>query len=56
MNGHIGGRASVTDAMQIVARDIFKAGGNKIDEVEFNNYVEKLIRLGVWDENGVAAE
>ena len=56
MNGHIGGRASVTDAMQIVARDIFKAGGNKIDEVEFNNYVEKLIRLGVWDENVVAAE
>ena len=34
MNGHIGGRASVTDAMQIVARDIFKAGGNKIDEVD----------------------
>ena len=56
MNGHIGGKASVTDAMQIVARDIFKAGGNKIDEVEFNNYVEKLIRLGVWDENVVAAE
>jgi len=56
MNGHIGGRASVTDAMRIVARDIFKAGGNKIDEVEFNNYVEKLIRLGVWDENVVAAE
>jgi len=56
MNGHIGGRASVVDAMRIVARDIFKAGGNKIDEVEFNNYVEKLIRLGVWDENVVAAE
>jgi hypothetical protein len=56
MNGHIGGRASVTDAMRIVARDIFKAGGNKIDEVEFNNYVEKMIRLGVWDENVVAAE
>ena len=56
MNGHIGGRASVVDAMRIVARDIFKAGGNKIDEVEFNNYVEKLVRLGVWDENVVAAE
>ena len=57
MNGHIGNRASVTDAMRIVARDIFKAGqkGN-IDEVEFNNYVEKLVRLGVWDENVVAAE
>ena len=56
MNGHIGNKASVTDAMRIVARDIFKAGGNKIDEVEFNNYVEKLVRLGVWDENVVAAE
>ena len=56
MNGHIGGRASVNRCMQIVARDIFKAGGNKIDEVEFNNYVEKLVRLGVWDENVVAAE
>ena len=39
MNGHVGSKASVTDAMRIVARDIFKAGGNKIDEVEFNNYV-----------------
>ena len=56
MNGHIGNKASVTDAMRMVARDIFKAGGNKIDEVEFNNYVEKLVRLGVWDENVVAAE
>ena len=56
MNGHVGSKASVTDAMRIVARDIFKAGGNKIDEVEFNNYVEKLVRLGVWDENVVAAE
>jgi hypothetical protein len=57
MNGHIGNKASVTDAMRIVARDIFKAGqkGN-IDEVEFNDYVEKLVRLGVWDENVVAAE
>ena len=26
MNGHIGNKASVTDAMRIVARDIFKAG------------------------------
>ena len=53
----IGNKASVTDAMRIVARDIFKAGqkGN-IDEVEFNNYVEKLVRLGVFDENVVAAE
>jgi hypothetical protein len=56
MNGHVGNKASVTDAMRIVARDIFKAGGNKIDEVEFNDYVEKLVRLGVWDENVVASE
>jgi len=56
MNGHVGSKASVTDAMRIVARDIFKAGGNRIDEVEFNNYVEKLVRLGVWDENVVASE
>ena len=56
MNGHVGNRASVADAMRIVARDIFKAGGNKIDEVEFNTYVEKLVRLGVWDENVVASE
>ena len=57
MNGHIGNKASVTDAMKIVARDIFKAGkGGKIDEVEFNNYTEKLVKLGVWDENVVATE
>jgi len=57
MNGHIGNKASVVDAMKIVARDIFKAGkGGKIDEVEFNNYTEKLVKLGVWDENVVATE
>ena len=55
-NGHIGGRASVTDAMKIVIDDIFKAGQRNIDEVEFNNYVERLVRLGVWDENVVASE
>ena len=55
-NGHIGGRASVTNAMKIVMDDIFKAGERNIDEVEFNNYVERLVRLGVWDENVVASE
>ena len=55
-NGHIGGRASVTNAMKIVADDIFKAGKKNVDEVEFNNYVERLVRLGVWDENVVASE
>ena len=57
MNGHIGNKASVTDAMKIVARDIFQAGkSGKIDEIEFNNYTEKLVKLGVWDENVVATE
>jgi hypothetical protein len=56
MNGHIGGQASVTNAMKIVLDDIFKAGQKNIDEVEFNNYVERLVRLGVWDENVVASE
>jgi hypothetical protein len=56
MNGHIGGKASVTNAMKIVLDDIFKAGQKNIDEVEFNNQVEKLVRLGVWDENVVASE
>ena len=56
MNGHIGGNASVTNAIKIVLDDIFKAGQKNIDEVEFNNYVERLVRLGVWDENVVAAE
>ena len=56
MNGHIGGQASVTNAMKIVLDDIFKAGQKNIDEVAFNNYVEKLVRLGVWDENVVASE
>ena len=56
MNGHIGGNASVTNAIKIVLDDIFKAGQKNIDEVEFNNYVEKLVRLGVWDENVVASE
>ena len=56
MNGHIGGQASVTNAMKIVLDDIFKAGQKNIDEVEFNDYVERLVRLGVWDENVVASE
>ena len=56
MNGHIGGQASVTNAMKITLDDIFKAGKQGIDEVQFNDYVEKLVRLGVWDENVVASE
>jgi len=56
-NGHIGHNASVIDAMKMVMKDIFKAGkGGAIDEVEFTKYVEKMVRLGVWDENIVAQE
>ena len=56
-NGHVGHNASVIDAMRMVMKDIFKAGkGGAIDEVEFTKYVEKLVRLGVWDENIVAQE
>jgi hypothetical protein len=29
MNGHVGGQASVTNAMKIVLDDIFKAGQKK---------------------------
>ena len=42
MNGHIGGQASVTNAMKIVLDDIFRAGQKNIDEVAFNDYVEKI--------------
>ena len=56
MNGHIGGKASVTNAMKMVFDDIFGAGKQGVDEIKFNNYVERLVRLGVWDENVVAAE
>ncbi len=56
-NGHVGHNASVIDAMKMMIRDIFRAGkGDPINEVEFSKYVEKLIRLGVYDENIVAQE
>ena len=56
-NGHVGKSASALDSMRSVFKDIFKAGkGDPIDEVEFAKYVEKLVRLGVYDENIVAAE
>ena len=53
--GHIGWRASVTDSMRMVIKDVFKEGKG-IDEVAFNNQVSKLVRLGVYDENIVATE
>ena len=49
-NGHVGHRASVIDSMRMVKRDIFSAGKG-IDENQFNDYIEKLIRLGILDEN-----
>ena len=56
-NGHVGHKASVIDAMRMVIRDIFKAcKGEAINEVEFSKNVEKLVRLGVYDENVVAQE
>ena len=45
------------DSFRMVIRDVFKAGKYQpIDDVAFNEYVEKLVRLGVWDENVVASE
>jgi len=56
-NGHVGHQASAIDSLRMVIKDIFKAGkGQPIDEVEFSKYVEKLVRLGVYDENIVASE
>ena len=56
-NGHLGHAANVGDSFRMVIRDIFKAGKYQpIDDVAFNEYVEKLVRLGVWDENVVASE
>ena len=55
LNAHVGHNASLTDSIRIVMRDIFKRGKN-IDNIEFNNYIEKLIGHGVIDENVVASE
>jgi len=55
LSGHIGHNASLGDSARLVLRDIFKSGRG-IDEAAFNTHVEKLIKLGVWDENVVASE
>jgi len=55
LNGHVGHNASLTDSIRIVMRDIFKSGKN-IDNTAFNNYIEKLIKVGAIDENVVASE
>ena len=54
-NGHIGGRASVTEALKMTLDDIFGAG-KVINENEFIKNLENKIRLGVIDENIVASE
>ena len=56
--GHVGHGGSVPQSMKIVFRDVFKEGQfkNVSDEIAFNDQVEKLIRLGVWDENVVVSE
>ena len=54
-NGHIGGRASVTDSLKMVMDDIFGAG-KLINEEKFIKNLENKIRLGVIDENIVASE
>jgi hypothetical protein len=54
-SGHIGGRASVTEAIKMVADDIFGAG-KAIDEETLIRNIENKIRLGVLDENIVASE
>ena len=54
-NGHIGGRASVSESLKMVVDDIFGAG-KVIDEASFIKNVERKIELGVLDENIVASE
>ncbi len=54
-NGHIGGRASVTESIKMVIDDIFGAGKDVTDEKLIKG-IEDKIRLGVLDENIVASE
>ena len=54
-NGHIGGRASVTEAFRMTLDDIFGAG-KVLDEQKLINTIEDKIRRGVLDENIVASE
>ena len=54
-NGHIGGRASVTDAFKMVMDDIYGAGKD-VTDAKLIKGIEDKIRLGVLDENIVASE
>ena len=53
VNGHIGGRSSVTDSLKIVLDDVFGAG-SKIEDKKFFDFIQKEIRLGTMDENIIA--
>ena len=53
--GHIGGSASVPQAMKMVLDDIFGAGP-KSNRNELIKYIERKVELGVTDENVVANE
>ena len=54
-NGHIGGRASVSEAFKMTMDDIFGAG-KVLDEQALITNIEDKIRRGVIDENIVASE
>jgi len=54
-SGHIGGRASVTEAFRMTLDDIFGAG-KKINDEALIKSIENKIRYGVIDENIVASE
>ena len=55
--GVIGGRASATDAIAMVADDIFNAGkGNAQAELRLLANIDEGIKYGVLDENIVASE
>ena len=53
--GHIGGSASVPQAMKIVLDDIF-GSGPKVNKNDLIKYIERKVELGVTDENVVANE
>ena len=54
-SGHIGHGGSVTESMKIIFNDFAKTGKLK-NEVAFNEYIEKMVKLGVLDENIVVTE
>ena len=55
--GVLGGRASATDAIAMVADDIFNAGkGNAKAELRLLENIDEAIKYGVYDENIVASE